>query len=250
MQSKPPKPKPGDEVMYSEDGSVMFVYREDGRRIDVDLAGEKNSENFEPDYENLVEGYPEPEIRELTEREIEGGVPEWLPEVESLVGELRGSTPGREDIDQIKINTIIALAGARYKGETYASVWERPDTCNINTYYQKWKRDPLFASVLDRVMDVIGSHSLREEVTSLAKARRMIVEAAPAAAEKHIELVKHPNPFVALQASGRILSMVEKSEDQGPRISITIKPAQLAILSREATDELDKWESKLLKPGN
>lgn len=253
MRRTLPKQKSGDVYEISEDGQVLYVYRLDGERIDVDLAGISNENGDLPE---ILENFSPPESKNGAieacshETAVLDQLEEWLPQVEEVVSELRGSTNGREDIDQTKINTVIALARCRWTGESQNEVWRRPDTCNINTYYQKWRKDPLFLSVLNRVYDIISAHKLESEVYSISEARQIISAAAPKAARKHVELIDNPNPFVALQASGKVLSMMEKAEGGGDKsINITIRPERLAILAKTANNELEIWEQQLLSDG-
>ena len=89
---------------------------------------------------------------------------EWIDVATEQLSRLEN--PHREK----KRATIIALVDARLAGETEESVWTQPQCCSRNTYHSKWKRDPVFADVLDKVYDLARDWNDGRSVRALDEA--------------------------------------------------------------------------------
>jgi hypothetical protein len=85
--------------------------------------------------------------------------------------------------------TIVALVDARLAGNSEESVFGRPDTCSRNIYHAKWKRDPVFADVLEKTTamarDWHGGRSMR----ALAQAAERLALASPVAVARVIQVL-------------------------------------------------------------
>jgi hypothetical protein len=85
--------------------------------------------------------------------------------------------------------TIVALVDARLAGNSEETVFGRPDTCSRNIYHAKWKRDPVFADVLEKTTalarDWHGGRSMR----ALAQAAERLALASPAAVGRAVEVL-------------------------------------------------------------
>lgn len=252
MSQKSYRKREGDHEVISEDGLIKHVYRANGNRLTIDM-----SEGDDPDSLGLLsqlaplEQESEPEsngtaVQEEPAQEIiQADAPDWQYEIAGLLDRLDGSTAGnREDIDHKKKITILALANAAYTGSSKTEIWKRPDCCSQFTYYKNWSKDPLFASVLREVLEIVRGHRTADEIRNVQLAATMIREAAPDAAQVHIDLMKNPNPFVSLQASAKILNMASSETADKGQLVVSFDAAQLADAAEQAAIELEAWNQQ------
>jgi hypothetical protein len=85
--------------------------------------------------------------------------------------------------------TVIALVDTRLAGRSEETVFGRPDTCSRNTYHGKWKKDAVFADVLDKVTAAAWEWHGGRAVRALAQAAERLALASPAAVVKVIEVM-------------------------------------------------------------
>lgn len=85
--------------------------------------------------------------------------------------------------------TVIALVDARLAGRSEETVFERSDTCSRNTYHGKWKKDAVFAEVLDKVTAAAWEWHGGRAMRALAQAAERLALASPAAVVKVIEVM-------------------------------------------------------------
>lgn len=246
MPQKSYRKQEGDSEVISDDGLTMHVYRANGRRITVDMSEnetgavhphEQPSEEFQPE---VIENDTGAVIQKK-------GAPLWVDEIAPVLKRFDGSTKGNhQEIDQKKKRTVLALAEAEYLSESKTAVFNRKDTCSPTTYYNKWRTDPLFSSILVEVLGIVRAFKDEEEIRHIYKAVSLIRGAAPEAARVHIELMNNPNPFVALQASAKILNMASQETADKARspVVINLDAGQLADAADEALEQLRVWEQQ------
>jgi len=122
--------------------------------------------------------------------------------VQAAAAELaRLENPHREK----KRATIIALVDARLAGATEESVWRRKDTCNRSTYHLRWKKDPVFKDVLEKVHRAAQTWNDTRAVRALALASERLALASPAAAAMAISRLNSTDDSVVLRAAFGIL---------------------------------------------
>lgn len=124
---------------------------------------------------------------------------EWIEVATEQLSRL--DNPHREK----KRATIIALVDARLAGRTEESVWNQPQTCSRNTYHSKWKRDPVFADVLDNVYHMARDWNDGRSVRALAEAAERLALASPAAVTKIIQRLGSEDEAIVLRAAFGIL---------------------------------------------
>lgn len=89
-----------------------------------------------------------------------------------------------------KRNTVIALVDARLAGTPEEAIWKRPDTCSRAIYHGKWRKDPIFASVLENVEKLARGWKDGESARSLEEAARLLALASPLAVRKVLEVLR------------------------------------------------------------
>ncbi len=87
--------------------------------------------------------------------------------------------------------TVLALVTARVNGVPEATVWDRashPDVCSKTIYQNKWRRQPLFASVLANVEAAVRLHQDTRTLRALQSAAERLALASEDAAAQLISL--------------------------------------------------------------
>ena len=125
--------------------------------------------------------------------------PEWVKEAQAALHRL--GPPHEEK----KKATIIALVDARLAGRSEESVWKLPEVCNRNTYHMKWKKDPVFAGVLDEVDRLARGWKDNRALRALNQAAERLAVASPAAAMAAIRMLEADDMAVRLRAAFGIL---------------------------------------------
>ena len=123
----------------------------------------------------------------------------WIVEARSELDRIEGQHAHK------KRNTVIALVDARLAGASEESVFKRPETCSRNTYHSKWKHDPTFGSVLERVERLARTWTDTRALRSLQDAAERMALASPAAVGVAIRLMSSQNEPVALRSAFGIL---------------------------------------------
>ena len=124
---------------------------------------------------------------------------EWIDVATEQLSRLEN--PHREK----KRATIIALVDARLAGATEESVWTQPQCCSRNTYHSKWKKDPVFADVLDKVYHMARDWNDGRSVRALAEAAERLALASPAAVSRIIQRLNSEDESIILRAAFGIL---------------------------------------------
>lgn len=107
-----------------------------------------------------------------------------------------------------KRQTIIALADAAINRTSQESVWRRPDTCSRKIYHEKWKSDPIFADVRDRVIAIAQDHRSRRGLKSTQAAANVLdLASLPAALRLALETT-NADPNVAIRAGKEVLDRI------------------------------------------
>lgn len=101
--------------------------------------------------------------------------------------------------------TVLALVDARIAGQPEESVWGRPETCSRNIYHAKWKKDPIFASVLENVTALARTWHDGRALRALSRAAERLALASPVAVARAITLMDSGDEAVALRAAFGIL---------------------------------------------
>lgn len=101
--------------------------------------------------------------------------------------------------------TVIALVDARLAGHPEETVWRQPHTCARNTYHAKWKHDPVFCDVLDRVTQMATSWRDTRAVRALALAAENLALVSPAAVAQLAARLKSDDEGIVLRAAIAIL---------------------------------------------
>lgn len=149
----------------------------------------------------------------------------WLREVQSALGRLQPPHVAK------KRATILALVDARLAGEPEESVWRRADTCNRSTYHEKWKRDPVFAEVLELVTLRAVEWRETEEARALRDAARRLALASPNAVEVLVGLLASSDETQRRLAAGDLL-------DRASTATSTKRSASVKITEELTDDEL------------
>ena len=101
--------------------------------------------------------------------------------------------------------TVIALAEAAINNTAQKEVFKRPETCSYTVYHTKWKFDPTFADVRDRVIAIARSHRSRIGLKSTQAAANVLdLASLPAALRLALETT-NPDPNVAIRAGKEVL---------------------------------------------
>lgn len=108
-------------------------------------------------------------------------------------------------------NTIIALVEARLNGTSEEEVFKRKDTCARRIYHEKWKKEPLFADTLAKV--VAETRKFKAE-TALNNAIYKLQYNTETAVDRVVELIQHVDGQVALRASFGLLDRAGLSTAQ------------------------------------
>lgn len=85
--------------------------------------------------------------------------------------------------------TIVALVDARLAGNSEETVFARSDTCSRNIYHAKWKKDPIFADVLERTTALAREWHGGRAMRALAQAAERLALASPAAVGRAVEVL-------------------------------------------------------------
>ena len=103
--------------------------------------------------------------------------------------------------------TIIALVGARLAGESEETVWEprRAETCSRQVYQSKWKRQPLFADVLERVTALAREFVDGRALRARQQAAERLALASPVAVATAVGELRSDDPAIRLRAAFGIL---------------------------------------------
>ena len=166
---------------------------------------------------------------------------EWIDVATEQLSRLEN--PHREK----KRATIIALVDARLAGETEESVWTQPQCCSRNTYHSKWKRDPVFADVLDKVYHLARDWNDGRSVRALAEAAERLALASPTAAAKAIAQLASEDPAVVLRAAFGILDRADVSTAAKSDVSTNrLDSDSFAAMRAQAQIEASEWETEAL----
>lgn len=101
--------------------------------------------------------------------------------------------------------TVIALVDARLTGVSEETVWRRPDTCSRTIYHNKWKKEPVFASVLADVTKLAQEWRDGRATRALAEAAERLALASPLAVGKLIQKLNSQDEKIVLRAALGIL---------------------------------------------
>lgn len=101
--------------------------------------------------------------------------------------------------------TILALVDARIAGRPEETVWSLPDTCSRTVYQTKWKRDPVFGEVLERVTSLARTWKDGQGLRALAQAAERLALASPVAVARAIAMLQSSDEQVVLRAAFGIL---------------------------------------------
>lgn len=101
--------------------------------------------------------------------------------------------------------TVIALVDARIAGRPEETVWTLPETCSRTVYHTKWKRDPVFAEVLEQVTAAARQWRDGTALRALAQAAERLALASPVAVARAIALLQSSDEQVVLRAAFGIL---------------------------------------------
>lgn len=101
--------------------------------------------------------------------------------------------------------TVIALVDARLAGKTEESVWGLPETCSRYIYHSKWKKDPTFAEVLERVTALARQWKDLQGIRALGQAAERLALASPVAVARAIALLQSGDDRIVLSAAFGIL---------------------------------------------
>lgn len=122
--------------------------------------------------------------------------------------------------------TVIALVDARIAGRPEETVWALPDTCSRTVYQTKWKRDPVFSEVLERVTAAARTWRDGQGLRALAQAAERLALASPVAVARAIALLQSEDDRVVLSAAFGILdragveTAVKMKQDVAGRMEI------------------------------
>ncbi len=125
--------------------------------------------------------------------------PAWLDLAEEQLERL--TEPQRRK----KRRTIIALVDAELAGNSDESVWKLPGTCSRRIYHAKWKREPVFAAVLDAVMRLAFQENDRRILRALGAAAGKLALNAPDAVDNLVALMDSGDESIVYRASVAIL---------------------------------------------
>ena len=103
--------------------------------------------------------------------------------------------------------TILAIVDARLAGKSEETVWEprRAETCSRSIYHQKWKFDPVFADVLERVSKAARDYQDGRALRALRQAAERLALASPVAVATAIDALRAEDANVRLRAAFGIL---------------------------------------------
>lgn len=90
---------------------------------------------------------------------------------------------------QKKIDTILALVDARLSRKSEETIWARPEVCNRTTYHTKWKKDPIFADVLQRCTAAARHYQNTRAARAIAQAAEDLALASPKAVRRLIKIL-------------------------------------------------------------
>lgn len=135
--------------------------------------------------------------------------------------------------------TVIALVDARIAGRTEESVWSLAETCSRMVYHTKWKKDPTFSEVLERVTVLARQWKDGESLRALSEAARRLALASPAAVARAIAMLASSDDQVVLRAAFGILDRagVEtavKNKTEIESVEMTVDQWRQAQAQRQA----------------
>lgn len=111
--------------------------------------------------------------------------PDWLSVAANQLARLDGQHAAK------KRSTVIALVDARLAGKSEESVWDRaahPDVCSRTVYHAKWKREPVFAEVLETVTKLAREWRDTRALRALQQAAEKMALASPLAADQLVSI--------------------------------------------------------------
>lgn len=150
--------------------------------------------------------------------------------------------------------TIIALVDAHLAQRSEETVWDRDDTCARNTYHSKWKKDPLFAEVLERVdalarewQDKRALHALQEAAEALALASPDAVRSLVAMMGQTEDLTNARLSATAILDRAGVETAAKSSSEMTSRL--TVSGDAFAELMRQAEEDAEALEDDILNDG-
>ena len=139
--------------------------------------------------------------------------------------------------------TVLALVTARLAGIPEATVWDRaahPDVCSKTIYHNKWKTQPLFASVLANVEAAARTHQDTRTLRALQSAAESLALASEAAAQQLISLANRGLVRrVVVDGDGRERVFYEKAA------GADVLRAVLGLLDRAGVETAAKGSTEL-----
>lgn len=108
---------------------------------------------------------------------------EWEAQAATELGRLANPHAAK------KRATVIALVDARIAGRSEETVWAMAETCSRNIYHSKWKRDEIFADVLEKVTALAREWHDGRAMRALSDAAERLALASPAAVARAVEVL-------------------------------------------------------------
>lgn len=102
-------------------------------------------------------------------------------------------------------DTILALVDARIGGSAETAVFDRPNTCNRTTYHRKWKKQPVFADVLEQVTALARTWKTRRALAAIEEAATLIDLSSPEATLAAVRRLHDHDGQVSLRAAFGLL---------------------------------------------
>jgi len=170
----------------------------------------------------------------------------WVNLAEEKFQELRERRRGKTNTQKM-INTIVALVDANMAGQSETAVFNRPDTCHVQTYHQKWKHDQDFAECLESVGRLAQQWKDSRAVRSLESSAERLALSSPVAVAELAKLLKDSDPRVRLRAAVSILDRagVETAVKQGGEVDRILRQIDLSTFSDEQLERLIAGEHPL-----
>lgn len=129
----------------------------------------------------------------------DGGDPWWLELALNELDKIKGHERDKKRL------TVIALIDARIGGESDASVFRKAGTVSRDIWYKKWSKDPLIASVLDTIENMVRPARDRAALAAMAGAAATMQLSSPGAVARAVELMQSKDDAVALKAAFGLL---------------------------------------------
>jgi hypothetical protein len=150
--------------------------------------------------------------------------PDWLAAAADQLRRIEGQHAAK------KKATVIALVDARLAGKPEETIWDRakhPDVCSRTIYHNKWKREPVFAEVLETVTRLARDWRDGRALRALRQAAEKMALASPLAADQ----------LVSIATAGQV-RRARVGPDKKP--VIFTEPAPTADVLRAAVALLDR----------